>query len=39
MGDDIGLGCVCFDFCLGAALHCWVCHLRLESDLRQQSVT
>ena len=22
MGDDIGSGCGCFDFCCGAALHC-----------------
>ena len=22
MRDDISLGCVCFDFCCGAALHC-----------------
>ena len=39
MGDDISLGCVCFDFCHGAALHCWVCRLWSENDLRQQSVT
>ena len=39
MGDDIGSGCVCFDFRHGAALHCWVCRLRSESDLRRQSVT
>ena len=39
MGDDIGLSCVCLDFCRGAALHCWVCPLRLENDLKRQSVT
>ena len=38
MGDDIGSGWVCFDFCCGAALLCWVCRIRLESDLRRQSV-
>ena len=39
MGDDMGLGYICFDFCRGAAWHCWVCHLWSENDLRQQSVT
>ena len=28
-----------FWFCRGAALHCWVCCLRSESDLRRQFVT
>ena len=39
MGEDIGLGWVCFDFHHGAALHYLVCRLWLENDLRQQSVT
>ena len=39
MGDDIGSGCICFDFCHGAALHSWVCHLWSENELGQQSVT
>ena len=38
MDYDIGLGCICFDFCRGAALHCWVCRLWSENDSRQQSV-
>ena len=39
MGDDIGSGLVCFDFCRSAALHCWVCTFRAENDLKRQSVT
>ena len=34
MGDDIGSGCVCFDFCRSAALHCWVCLKRTETILK-----
>ena len=37
MGDDIGLGCVPFDFHHGAALQYWACRLRSESEIRQQS--
>ena len=32
MGDDIGSGCVCFDFRQ-------VCRKRAENDLKRQSVT
>ena len=39
MGDDIGSGLGCFDFRHSAALHCWVCPLRSENDLKRQSVT
>ena len=39
MGDDIGLGLVCFDFRHSAALHCWVCTFRSENALKRQSVT
>ena len=39
MGDDTETGRVCFDFCRGAGLHCWVCRLWSENDLRRQSVT
>ena len=39
MGDDIGLGCVCFDTCHSAALHSWVCRKRAENNLKTQSVT
>ena len=34
MGDDIGSGCVCFDFCRNAALHCWVCRKRRKTILK-----
>ena len=39
MGDDIGSGSVCFDFCRSAAQCSWVCRLWSPNDLRQQSVT
>ena len=39
MGDDIGSGLVCFGFCCGATLHCWVCLKRKENDLKRQSIT
>ena len=39
MGDDIGSGSVCFDFRRGAALHCLVCRLWSENDLRRQFIT
>ena len=35
MGDDIGSGSVCFDFCRSAALHCWVCTFRTENNLKR----
>ena len=38
MGDDIGSESVCFDFCKSAVVHCWVCPLRSENDLKRQSV-
>jgi hypothetical protein len=39
MGDNITSGLVCFDFRRSAALHCWVCSLRSENDLKRQSLT
>jgi hypothetical protein len=39
MGDDTETSRICFNFYRGAGLHCWVCRLWSENDLRQQSVT